>query len=134
MKKQKVKNETYITIKTETREEFFARGLARAKLLDSNQTVPYGRTISFEDSEDLVQFLTISKLALLAAIRKKPASISALAGKLHRSRAAIMRDVQLLESVGIVVSEYVINAGHGRCRIIKAADKLPVRLHVETVI
>jgi predicted transcriptional regulator len=75
-----------------------------------------------------------SKLALLAAIRKSPDSISKLALKLHRSRASIDKDVHLLESVGIVESEYVTNPGHGRYRIIKAIDSKPIKLQVETVI
>jgi hypothetical protein len=69
-----------------------------------------------------------------AAIRKKPDSISGLAHKLHRSRAAIDKDVQLLESVGIVVSEYIVNPGHGRCRIIRAMDSEPIKLHVEALV
>lgn len=81
-----------------------------------------------------MKFITVAKLALLAVIRKKPASISMLANKLHRSRASIDKDIQLLESVGIVESEYVINPGHGRCRVIKAVDKKPVKLRVETLI
>lgn len=134
MKKLKVQNEPRIVVKTETRDEFFSRGRERAKLLDAGKDVDFGRIISFEDTEDLIKFVTVAKLALLAVIRKKPASISTLASKLHRSRASIDKDVQLLESVGIVESEYVINPGHGRCRIIKAVDKDPVKLRVETKI
>ena len=134
MKKPRKKSEVIFTVKTEPREEFFARGKRLAKMLDKGGEIPASRIISFEDPEDLVNFLTKTKQALLAALRKKPDSISGLAHKLHRSRAAVDRDVQQLESIGIVESEYMINPGHGRCRIIKAIDSNPIKLQVETTI
>lgn len=134
MKKPRKKSEVIFTVKTESREEFFARGKHIAKMLDKGEKIPASRIISFEDPEDLINFLTKTKQALLAALRKKPDSISALAHKLHRSRAAVDRDVQQLESIGIIESEYVINPGHGRCRIIKAINSNPIKLRVETII
>lgn len=134
MKKSAKNNAIVFTVKTESLEDFFARGKNKAALLDQGKSVTPARIISFEDPKDLIKFLTEAKLVLLAAIRKKPDSISGLAHKLHRSRAAIDKDVQLLESVGIVESEYVINPGHGRCRIIKAIDSKPIKLHVEALI
>lgn len=134
MKNARKKSEIIFTVKTESIEDFFTRGKRIAKMLDKGEKVPSSRVISFEDSEDLIEFLTKTKQALLAVLRKKPDSISGLANKLHRSRAAIDKDVRQLESVGIVTSEYVINPGHGRSRIIKAVDSNPIKLHVETVI
>lgn len=134
MRKQKKHDVNQIIVKTESRKDFFLRGQRRAKLLDGGAVLAPERIISFESADDLVKFLSIAKLMLLAAIRKKPDSISKLAIKLHRSRASIDKDIQLLESVGIVESEYVINPGHGRSRIIKAVDAKPVKLQVETVI
>ena|SRR5580658_8918007 len=134
MNKSEKSNEIVFTVKTESLEDFFARGKKTAKLLDKGEPLYPRRIISFEDPNDLIKFLTETKLTLLAAIRKKPDSISKLAHKLHRSRSAIDKDVQLLESIGIVESEYVINPGHGRCRIIKAIDTRPIKLQVETII
>jgi len=134
MKKLKAQNEPRIVVKTETKEDFFSRGRERAKALDAGKRVEIGRVISFENAEDLIKFITVAKVALLNAIRKKPASISTLATKLHRSRASIDKDVQLLESIGIVESEYVVNPGHGRYRIVRAVDDAPVKLQVETII
>ena len=134
MKKRNKKNEIIIAVKTGTREEFFARGKHIAKQLDKGGKVTPTRTICFEDPADLIKFLTKAKLILLAAIREKPDSISKLAGKLHRSRAAVDKDVQMLESVGIVESEYLTNPGHGRCRIVKAIDSNPIKLQVEAII
>lgn len=134
MKNVNKKNEVVFTVKTETVEDFFARGKRSAKMLDKGEKIPPLRVISFEDSEDLVEFLTKTKQALLAALRNKPDSITGLAHTLHRSRAAIDKDVRQLESIGIIVSEYVVNPGHGRCRIIKPVDNHPIKLYVETVI
>lgn len=134
MKKAEKSKEIIFTVKTESLEEFFARGKRTAMLLDQGEVISPRRVISFEDPKDLIKFLNEAKIILLTAIRKKPDSISRLAHKLHRSRSAIDKDVQLLESIGIVESEYIINPGHGRCRIIKAVDSKPIKLHVETVI
>lgn len=134
MKNSRKKDEIVVTVKTESREDFFARGKHIAKILDKGKEISLSRIISFEDPEDLVEFLTKTKQALLAVLRQKPDSISGLANKLHRSRAAVNKDVRQLESVGIVKSEYVINPGHGRSRIVRAVDANPVKLYVETVI
>lgn len=134
MRKVTKKGEIAVSVKTETRDNFFVRGKYIAKMLDKGEKISLSRIISFEDPEDLIEFLTKTKQALLAALRKKPDSISGLASTLHRSRAAIDKDVRQLESVGIVISEYVINPGHGRSRIVKAVDSNPIRLYVETII
>jgi len=126
--------EIVFTVKTESLKEFFSRGKHIASLLDQGKAIPPRKVISFEDPQDLIKFLTEAKLALLASIRKKPNSISKLAILLHRSRAAIDKDIQLLESIGIVKSEYVINPGHGRCRVIKSVDSKPIKLQVEAII
>jgi predicted transcriptional regulator len=134
MRKSKKLNEMIVNVRTETADEFFARGKLTAKQLDKGEKISPSRIISFEDPEDLIKFLTQTKRALVAAIRKKPNSISGLANELHRSRSAIDKDIQMLESVGIVESEYVANPGHGRCRIIKTTDSRPIKLLVETII
>jgi predicted transcriptional regulator len=134
MKQSKKTNEIIVQVKTETVDDFFERGQALAKQLDKGEKLLTQRVVSFEDPEDLIKFLTQNKRALLAAIRKKPKSISSLAHELHRSRSAIDRDIQMLQDIGIVKSEYISNPGHGKCRIIKTADSHPIKLRVETVI
>ena len=134
MRKSKKTNEIIIHVKTETERDFFERGKALAKRLDKGEAVHTQRTISFEDPEDLIKFLTQTKRSLLTAIRKMPQSISSLAHALHRSRSAIDRDIQMLEDIGIVESEYVSNPGHGRLRVVKTANSNPIRLRVETLI
>lgn len=134
MRKSKKLSEIIVHVKTETVEDFFARGKSLAKQLDKGEKPSFQRIVSFEDPEDLVKFLTQNKRALITAIRKKPKSISSLADELHRSRAAIDKDIQMLEAIGIVESEYISNPGHGRRRVIKTADSNPIKLCVETII
>lgn len=130
MKKSNNKNKsTLLTI--ETAESFFERGRKTAAFLDQKKSVAPRRMISFEDTADLVNFLTNNKLKLVTTVRKHPNSISKLADILHRTRASVDNDVKALEAVGILKSEYVCNPGHGVHRIITAADKNPVILQVQ---
>ena len=134
MKKVRKNDETSVLVINESINSFFERGKATAKALDQKKHLPARRVISFEDPQDLVNFLTEYKLKLVASIRKKPRSITDLAKDLKRSRAAIDKDIQVLESVGIVKIEYVINPGHGKCKIITATNKSPVTLQVHALI
>ncbi len=118
----------------ETIDSFFARGKETAKLLDQKKHLLPRRIISFENVRDLMTFLSENKLNVVAAVRKKPCSLTDLAKILKRSRAAVDKDVQLLESVGIIKSEYVTNPGHGRHKIITPLDKSPIKLQVQTTI
>ncbi len=134
MSKVKRNDEMKTIVMTTTREEFFARGKAIARTLDEGKPIPRQRIISFEDTKDLVKFLTDCKLNLLKMLRQKPDSISHLAKRLKRSRAAVNKDIQLLESVGIIKSEYVVNSGHGKSRIVHVTHPGPIKLQVHTVI
>jgi len=126
-------NKIPILVINETIEEFFERGKKLAKLVDHKKQLPSHRVISFEDKKDLVKFLAEKKIELVAAIRKKPNSVMGLAKTLKRSRAAVDKDIQLLESVGIIRSEYKPNPGHGRCKVV-TTDKTPIKLQVQAVI
>lgn len=134
MNKSKKSDEIPVLVTSESVEEFFARGRRTAKLLDQGKSVQSRRIISFEDPSDLVRFLTKNKLKLVSAVRKKPNSVTGLATALKRSRSAIDKDIQELESIGILKCKYVVNPGHGRCKMIMASDKKPVRLQVQAVI
>lgn len=134
MKKLKNDSEIPVVVKTESLKDFFKRGRNIAKLIDQKKHIFPTRTISFEDVHDLTKFLTETKLNLISTIRKKSLSISDLSKTLKRSRSAVDKDIQLLESVGILKSKYVSNPGHGRHRIITAFDKSPIKLTVETMI
>lgn len=134
MKKPKDESNIPIVVKNESLKEFFSRGREIAKKLDKKTSFSPIRIISFEDVHDLTHFLTDSKLNLVSIARKNSLSISSLAKVLHRSRSSINKDVDLLESVGILKSEYVTNPGHGKCRVITAFDDNPIKLTVETIL
>lgn len=134
MSRAKRNDEMTMVVINSTREDFFARGKAIAKALDEGKSIAKQRIISFEDTKDLVKFLTDRKLNLVKMLRQKPDSISHLAKRLKRSRAAVNKDIQLLESVGIIKSEYVVNPGHGRSRIVHVVNSGPIKLQVQTVI
>jgi len=131
MNKLKNNIEPLTLVTVESVEDFFQRGKRTSKLLDQKKTITQRRVISFEDTADLVNFLTKNKLRLVAAIRKHPSSITKLADILHRSRAAIDKDVKVLESVGILKSEYVTNPGHGRYKMVTVVDQNPIQLQVQ---
>ena len=133
MRKLKKGNDNITLVKNEQLADFFARGKATAKRIDEKKSLEKRRVISFEDPLDLAKFLMHTKLTLVSAIRKKPRSLSRLAKDLKRSRSAVHKDVQALETIGIVTSEYVINPGHGRCKMITAVDKDPIHLAVQAV-
>ena len=114
MNKQRKNDKTIpVLVTSESLEEFFARGKRTAMLLDQKKRVPAParRIISFEDPNDLVRFLTKNKLRLVSTVRRKPNSVTGLAKTLKRSRASVDRDIQELESVGIIKSKVVVNPG-----------------------
>lgn len=132
LKKNKKKVFTVITVGST--QDFFQRGKKIAKLLDKKVSFSPQRVISFEDTNDMVKFLTVNKLQLMAEIRKQSNSVSNLAQALHRSRAAVDKDIKDLESIGVIKSEYVSNPGHGRCKWVMVTDKNPIRLQVQATL
>lgn len=123
-----------VTITNESLESFFKRGQDTASLLDQKKPVAPRRIISFADKRDLIAFLNQNKFKLVATVRKRPETVSKLAELLKRSRAAVDKDVKELESIGIIKTEFQVNPGHGRCKIVKAIDDYPVQLQVQTSI
>jgi len=117
-----------------SKEDFFARGKKVALLADQKKSIPKQKIISFEHAKEMHAFLTNAKLNLIAAIRKNPNSISGLAKVLGRSRAAVNKDIQLLESIGIVKSKYVTNPGHGKHKIIVVAAQHPITLQFQVAV
>jgi predicted transcriptional regulator len=65
-----------------------------------------------------MQVLSTERVRVLQAVRAKPTPVSRLASELKRDRQAVMRDVRLLESFGLVKTREATNPGHGRHRIV----------------
>lgn len=112
-----------LIVKTATETDFFQRGKKIAKRADQGKRLPDERVISFEDPAEVLALLTQGRLALFRAVKEEPASITALAIRLHRDRSAVKRDVSALEGAGLVCVETRIHPGHGRMKEVRALAK-----------
>lgn len=106
------------TVETGTAGAFIERSLARARKLDSGESLPTEMRLTFEDPADLLQVLTAQRLGILQAVRRQPAPVSDLARLLNRDSSAIKRDVKVLVSFGLVKTSEETNPGHGRRKIV----------------
>ena len=110
-----------VTLKAGSAQDFFRRGKALARLADTAQPLPEERTVSFEDPADLLRLLTASRLDVFRSVKAEPGSITVIAGRLHRDRSAVKRDVDQLARVGLVTIETKTLPGHGLMKEIRAA-------------
>jgi predicted transcriptional regulator len=113
-------------IYTDGFEEWKKRALERAKAIDEGRPFPPSRGITFESAADMVRLLTPARLNLFEEVKKQKVSIQELARSLGRDVSAVRRDVSALEKFGIVASEYVVNPGHGRVRMISAPASISI--------
>jgi len=110
-----------VTLKAGNEQDFFRRGKVLARLADAGQAIPEERTVSFEDPADLLRLLTASRLDVFRSVKGEPGSITVIAGRLHRDRSAVKRDVDQLARVGLVTIETKTLPGHGNMKEIRAA-------------
>jgi predicted transcriptional regulator len=104
---------------TGTVRAFFERSRDRARKLDGGKKLPAEMRLTFENPADLVRALTLQRVRVLHAVRKKPAPVSDLAIVLKRDRTAVKRDVRILTSLGLVKMHEETNPGHGRRKIVE---------------
>ena len=65
------------------------------------------------------------------AVKDEPGSITAIAGRLHRDRSAVKRDVDILQAAGMVTVDEKILPGHGRMREVRVtAERLSLQAEV----
>ena len=102
-----------------TVEEFFERSLSRARKLDGGERLTPEMRLTFEDPADLIRATTLKRVEIIHTVRKHSAAVSELAILLHRDRAAVDRDVKVLESLGLVKTDWETNPGHGRRKIVR---------------
>jgi predicted transcriptional regulator len=110
-----------VTLKASNGQDFFRKGKALARLADAGQPMPEELTISFEDPADLLRLLTASRLDVFRSVKGEPGSITNIAGRLHRDRSAVKRDVDQLAQVGLVTIETKVLPGHGRMKEVRAS-------------
>jgi predicted transcriptional regulator len=84
----------------------------------SGERIPAEVRLVFENPADLIHVLSTERIRVLRAVRTKPISVSQLVNELQRDRQAVMRDVRLLESFGLLETREAPNPGHGTQRIV----------------
>ncbi|HEY3974479.1 MAG TPA: HTH domain-containing protein [Candidatus Sulfotelmatobacter sp.] len=111
-----------VRVVTESTEEFFSRAREDARKLDRGRKLEPELVISFEDASEMMKVLSAQRLRLLRA-SKTATSVSLLAETLNRNARAVSRDIDLLESFGLLRTRYMPNPGHGRRRIVESSAK-----------
>lgn len=110
-----------IILKAGTEQDFFLRGQALARLADADHKLPEERTLSFEDPAELLRLLTVTRLDIFRSVKEDPGSITDIAGRLHRDRSAVKRDVDQLAQAGLVTIETKVLPGHGQMKEVRAS-------------
>lgn len=110
---------TKVTLKTGGLKGFFAEAREHARALDRHERIKPSLTITFEDAGDMLRVLSAERVRLLRSLEGKPSAVSGLASGLKRDLRAVSRDVDLLESFGLISTRYESNPGHGRRKIVE---------------
>jgi predicted transcriptional regulator len=108
-----------VRLVTDGVEGFIGRAREQARKLDRGETWEPEVVISFADASEMMRVLSAERVRLLRA-SKKAMPVSALANALKRNTRAVSRDIDMLESFGLLRTHYVPNPGHGRRRIVEA--------------
>lgn len=87
------------------------------------------RILTFADADDMLECLTIQRIRLCQAVRRKQMSVSALAVELGRNRGSVTRDVNTLLKHGMLRLREEVNPGHGRVQIVEpVAERCEMRI------
>jgi len=100
-------------------EGFFRRAREHARELDRGEPIAPEITVTFEDVSNMLRVLSAQRVRLLRVASQKALPISDLATGLKRDARAVSRDIDLLESFGLIRTRYEANPGHGRRRIVE---------------
>ena len=108
-----------------TLQNFFEEGKRIARLADAGEPIPESQAITFESVEELLDYLTPKRVALFEAIKasNEPESITSMAVRVGRDRAAVKRDIDALQRLGIVDVTDVPLPGHGRQKLVRPIAK-----------
>jgi predicted transcriptional regulator len=110
-------------IKIENTEYFFTRGKSIASLADQGMLEKESRIVSFEHAEDLARVVSAAKIDLFRTIRSHSGSITDISKRLNRDRSAVKRDIDVLQSIGLLNVQTMKNAGHGTKKEVVVCDK-----------
>ena len=114
---------TKMVIRTTDVESFFARAKDAARRADRGAAFDGKITLSFEDPQKMFAVLSEARRRLMAEVMREPKTINELTHRLHRNRSAITKDVGLLESMGLVVSNRLSNPGHGIQKVVRSVAR-----------
>ncbi len=114
-----MKSKTKVWVTADGAEGFFRRAREHARKLDRGGPIAPEITVTFEDVGDMLRVLSAERVRLLRAARERAVPVSDLASGLKRDTRAVSRDVDLLESFGLLRTRYEKNPGHGRRRIVE---------------
>ncbi len=117
-----------IVVRTGDVAGFFDRARDAAQRADKGGVFEGTVTLSFEDPKKMFTVLSESRRRLMQEIMQAPQTINELAGRLHRDRSTITKDVGLLERMGLIVSQRQSNPGHGIQKLV-----MPVATKIEMV-
>ncbi|MBM4202050.1 MAG: HTH domain-containing protein [Gammaproteobacteria bacterium] len=104
---------TKVIVRTGEVAGFFDRAREAARRADRGEAFEETVTLTFEDPQQLFTVLSAGRRQLMLEILQAPKTIGELSESLHRNRSAVTKDVQLLEKLGLVISERQANPGHG---------------------
>lgn len=114
-----------ITVRTGTAEDFFKRGKEIARQVDRGENPAAEYTLTFEDPGDMFAVMSPARLDIFRAAKAEPASITAIAQRLHRDRSSVKKDVDILAAAGLLDIEETPLPGHGRQKFVSAtADRI----------
>jgi len=111
---------TKIVVRTDDVEGFFDRAMDAARRADQGKPFDGRVTLSFEDPQRMFAVLSEARRKLMLEVMHEPQTISQLSSRLHRNRSAITKDVDLLEKLGLIVSNREANPGHGIQKMVRA--------------
>ena len=117
-----------IVVRTGNVAEFFDRAKNAGKRADQGGSFDGTVTLSFEDPQKMFTVLSEARRRLMQEIMLEPQTINELAGRLHRDRSAITKDVGMLERMGLLISQRQSNPGHGVQKLVR-----PVATKIEMV-
>ena len=114
-----MKRNAKVWVTADGAEGFFRRAREHARKLDRGGPIAPEITVTFEDVRDMLRVLSAERVRLLRVAREKAVPVSDLANGFQRDTRAVSRDVDLLESFGLLRTRYEKNPGHGRRRIVE---------------
>ncbi len=117
-----------VLVRTDSVDSFFARARNAAQKADSGDSFSEKMTITFEDPQQMVMVMSVSRRRIMTEVMKKPQTIRDLVHNLNRNRSTIVRDVRFLEEKGLLICQKLSTECNSREQTIR-----PVAPRIELV-